>query len=100
MLELLALIPELTVLMIEKGCSGMAGTFGIAAANFSKSVEIGRRTYQRNADHRCGRRGHRLQFLPHANGTGCHDTDDSSHQAAGSVVWPDASAFRTTQVTA
>ena len=41
MLELLALIPELTVLMIEKGCSGMAGTFGIAAANFSKSVEIG-----------------------------------------------------------
>ena len=41
MLELLALIPELTVLTIEKGCAGMAGTFGIAAANFQKSVEIG-----------------------------------------------------------
>ena len=41
MLELLALIPELTVLTIEKGCTGMAGTFGIAAENFQKSVEIG-----------------------------------------------------------
>ncbi len=41
MLELLALIPELKVLAIEKGCTGMAGTFGIAAANFKKSIEIG-----------------------------------------------------------
>ncbi|MDA1232733.1 MAG: heterodisulfide reductase-related iron-sulfur binding cluster [Planctomycetota bacterium] len=41
MLDLLALIPELTVLQIEKGCSGMAGTFGIAAANFRQSLEIG-----------------------------------------------------------
>lgn len=41
MLELLALIPELQVLTIEKGCTGMAGTFGIAAANFRKSMEIG-----------------------------------------------------------
>jgi len=41
MLELLALIPDLTVVPIEKGCTGMAGTFGIAAANFQKSIEIG-----------------------------------------------------------
>lgn len=41
MLELLALIPELQVLTIEKGCTGMAGTFGIAASNFEKSIEIG-----------------------------------------------------------
>ena len=41
MLELLSLIPQLTVVMIEKGCTGMAGTFGIAAANFDKSIEIG-----------------------------------------------------------
>ena len=41
MLELLALIPELTVLTIEKGCTGMAGTFGIAATNFEKSIAIG-----------------------------------------------------------
>lgn len=41
MLELLNLIPQLTVVRIEKGCTGMAGTFGIAAANFDKSIEIG-----------------------------------------------------------
>ena len=41
MLELLALIPQLTVVPIEKGCTGMAGTFGIAAANFQQSIEIG-----------------------------------------------------------
>lgn len=41
MLELLSLIPQLSVVMIEKGCTGMAGTFGIAAANFDKSIEIG-----------------------------------------------------------
>lgn len=41
MLELLALIPELKVVQIEKGCTGMAGTFGIAAANFQQSIEIG-----------------------------------------------------------
>ena len=41
MLDLLALIPELTVVTIEKGCTGMAGTFGIAAENFQKSIEIG-----------------------------------------------------------
>lgn len=41
MLELLALIPDLKVVPIEKGCTGMAGTFGIAAANFQQSIEIG-----------------------------------------------------------
>lgn len=41
MLELMALIPELIVVPVEKGCTGMAGTFGIAAANFQKSIEIG-----------------------------------------------------------
>lgn len=41
MLELLALIPDLTVVPIEKGCTGMAGSFGIAAANFKQSIEIG-----------------------------------------------------------
>ena len=41
MLVLLALIPDLKVVPIEYGCTGMAGTFGIAAANFQKSIEIG-----------------------------------------------------------
>ena len=41
MLELLHLIPGITVLNIEKGCTGMAGTFGLAAENFAQSLKIG-----------------------------------------------------------
>jgi Fe-S oxidoreductase len=40
-LELLRLIPELELSRIEKGCSGMAGTFGLAEENFQRSVTIG-----------------------------------------------------------
>ncbi len=38
---LLNLIPELTVHRIDKGCTGMAGTFGLTRENFSTSVQIG-----------------------------------------------------------
>ena len=40
--ELLALIPELRVNTIEKGCSGMAGTYGLARETFETSKQIGR----------------------------------------------------------
>lgn len=39
--NLLQLIPELNVLRIEKGCSGMAGTFGLASEHFEQSLQIG-----------------------------------------------------------
>ncbi|MCA9017891.1 MAG: oxidase, partial [Planctomycetaceae bacterium] len=39
---LLALIPELRVNTIEKGCSGMAGTYGLARETFETSKQIGR----------------------------------------------------------
>lgn len=39
--DLLGLIPKLSVHRIEKGCSGMAGPFGLSAANFDKSMEMG-----------------------------------------------------------
>jgi FAD/FMN-containing dehydrogenase/Fe-S oxidoreductase len=39
---LLALIPELRVHTIDTSCSGMAGTFGLSAANFATSLEAGR----------------------------------------------------------
>ena len=39
--DLLSLIPELRVRTIEKGCSGMAGAWGLTRANFSKSIQIG-----------------------------------------------------------
>ncbi len=40
--QLLDLIPGLEVTDVEKGCSGMAGSYGIAAEHFDTSVEIGR----------------------------------------------------------
>lgn len=40
-LNLLKLIPELEVVFIEKGCSGMAGTFGLMKSNYRKSLRAG-----------------------------------------------------------
>jgi len=39
--ELLDLIPKLKVHTIEKGCSGMAGAYGLTSANFRDSLRIG-----------------------------------------------------------
>ena len=39
--ELLEQIPELDILTLDKGCSGMAGTFGLTRDNFELSLEIG-----------------------------------------------------------
>jgi len=39
--QLLRLIPGLTVERIERGCSGMAGTFGLKAENFRNSLRAG-----------------------------------------------------------
>lgn len=40
-LELLQLIPELETLAVEKGCSGMAGMFGVYEKNYWRSLKIG-----------------------------------------------------------
>ena len=42
LLKLVQLIAGVNVTLVEKGCSGMAGTFGIAKDNFQQSIEIGR----------------------------------------------------------
>lgn len=53
--NLMELIPGVDVVRIEKGCSGMAGTFGLAAEHFEQSLSIGHalidqmRTIQVNA---------------------------------------------------
>lgn len=39
--QLLRLIPGLSVERIERGCSGMAGTYGLKAANFRNSLRAG-----------------------------------------------------------
>lgn len=44
--QLLRLIPQLDVVEFEKGCTGMAGTFGLAAEHFSTSLRIGREVMQ------------------------------------------------------
>lgn len=45
--ELIGLIPELNVHRIEKGCSGMAGAFGLTQRHFETSLEIGAELMQR-----------------------------------------------------
>lgn len=42
LMELLAMIPDLRVHNIERGCSGMAGIYGLQKRNFSDSMEMGR----------------------------------------------------------
>jgi Fe-S oxidoreductase len=39
--SLLRLIPGTTVRTIDKGCSGMAGTWGLKASNFRRSLRVG-----------------------------------------------------------
>ena len=39
--ELMRLIPGLQVEMIDKGCSGMAGTYGIKRRNYLRSLRMG-----------------------------------------------------------
>ncbi|MDA0588207.1 MAG: FAD-binding protein [Planctomycetota bacterium] len=39
--QLMSLIPELDVVPLDKGCSGMAGTFGLTRENFDTSIRMG-----------------------------------------------------------
>ncbi|KKM01692.1 hypothetical protein LCGC14_1791910, partial [marine sediment metagenome] len=48
--NLLRLIPELRVVPIEEGCSGMAGTFGIKRVDYRRSLRAGRRLISRLRD--------------------------------------------------
>ena len=40
-MDLLNLIPKLKAIAIDKGCSGMAGTFGLMKQNYRKSLRAG-----------------------------------------------------------
>lgn len=55
-LRLLAKIPGLVVQPIEKGCSGMAGAYGLSKANFATSLQIGSDliNHMRDADVKIG----------------------------------------------
>ncbi len=41
LLDLLRLIPGVTVDVVDRGCTGMAGSYGVAAENFDTSMAIG-----------------------------------------------------------
>ena len=45
-LELMRLIPQISVGRIERGCCGMGGTFGSKRRNFTKSMEIGQALFE------------------------------------------------------
>jgi FAD/FMN-containing dehydrogenase/Fe-S oxidoreductase len=49
-LDLIRQIPEIDVQPIERGCSGMAGTYGLAKRNFRASLRAGRGLRQRLAE--------------------------------------------------
>jgi FAD/FMN-containing dehydrogenase/Fe-S oxidoreductase len=49
-LDLIRTIPELEVEFIDRGCSGMAGTFGLARKNFRTSLRAGRGLLRRMQD--------------------------------------------------
>jgi FAD/FMN-containing dehydrogenase/Fe-S oxidoreductase len=49
-LDLIRTIPELEVDFIDRGCSGMAGTFGLARKNFRTSLRAGRGLLNRLQD--------------------------------------------------
>jgi len=44
--EILPLIPDLQLLRLDKGCSGMAGTYGLSTKNFDRSLQMGDRLIQ------------------------------------------------------
>jgi Fe-S oxidoreductase len=46
-LDLIRQIPELDVQLIDRGCSGMAGTFGLGRKNFRTSIRAGRGLHRR-----------------------------------------------------
>ena len=49
-LDLIRTIPEIDVEFIDRGCSGMAGTFGMATENFRTSLRAGRGLLNRLQD--------------------------------------------------
>ncbi|MDX2037470.1 MAG: FAD-linked oxidase C-terminal domain-containing protein [Isosphaeraceae bacterium] len=45
--DLMRMIPELDVQIVDRGCSGMAGTFGLSKKNFRASLRAGRGLIER-----------------------------------------------------
>ena len=75
---------------IERGCSGMAGTYGLKRENYRNSLRAGWGLISAVRDAGVAGRHHRVQRLQDANGARHDQADDSSAQAAGAGLRPDA----------
>ena len=55
-MELLKTIPGLEVDLIDRGCCGMSGSFGLKKKNYTKSLDIGAELFSvlRGTDIECG----------------------------------------------
>ena len=81
-LELLRNVLELDVEFINRGCSGMGGTYGLARDRFWTSLRAGRGLLQAAARRRHRYRRHRMRRVPDPDGTRSHQANPPSHQAA------------------
>ena len=92
--HLLRLIPALSVQRMEKGCSGMAGTFGIKKANYrhQPAGRLGSHFAHARPGAAGGHDG--MQRLQDPNGAGHQQTDGPSAQTARAGLRPDARSRR------
>lgn len=76
--QLLKLIPQLNVQRIDRGCSGMAGTFGLKRENFRSSIRSGWGLIKCASRSQAGRRGDGMLRVQIANGTRNQQDNDPS----------------------
>ena len=88
--DLLSLIPQLRLHRIEKGCSGMAGAYGLTERNFRTSIRIGWGLITRDARSRLDLGVTECSGCKFQMEQGTDDADGSSAQAAGLRVRTDA----------
>ena len=87
---LLRLIPGLTVERIEKGCSGMAGVYGLKAENFRNSLRAGFGLISALRNPRFTVGSHGMQCVQNADGARHRQAHDPPPEAAGPLVRLDA----------
>ncbi len=90
--ELLRLIPGLRVHTIDVSCSGMAGTFGLKAANYAVSLDGRPAAAGRAGAAARAVRLDRVQHLPDADGGRGRQTHAASRPVPGAGLWPHAAA--------
>ncbi len=86
-MNLLRLIPGLSVQRIERGCSGMAGTFGLKRDNYRTSLRAGWGLISSLRDSHAQAGDHRVQLLQDPDGARHQQAHGPSAQAAGPGLW-------------